>query len=67
MGYDKETEYSNDCKGCPLWRENVGCLHSGMGLYWDTDNEGNETELLCKTDTSDPELYEMYGLPIDAP
>lgn len=53
-------EKSIYCDGCLLWREGVGCLHNGMGLYWDVEDDGSEI-LLCNTDTNDPELLDMYG------
>jgi hypothetical protein len=58
MRYDKETEKSIYCDACILWRDDVGCLHNGMGLIWDT--EDGEKVLSCNTDTSDPELLEMF-------
>lgn len=58
-------EKSIYCGVCPIWNKDVGCLNKGMGLYWDTENDGRGGErdvLLCNTDADDPELLAMYGI-----
>jgi hypothetical protein len=58
IGYDKETEKSIYCDICPLWRDDMGCLHRGLGLV--VELEGDEEVLGCNTKADDPELLEMY-------
>ena len=55
-------EKSIYCNVCPIWVEGIGCLNGGNGLYWDTDDDGNETELLCNTDTDDPEILALLKI-----
>jgi len=40
----------NDCDGCRLWRDSVGCLNGGGGLINVYDDDGVQLEDSCTTE-----------------